>query len=245
MRSSFKAQFCKRLLVYCVGLFIMALGVAFSVKSDLGVSPVNAIPYVLSEILEVDMGRCIIAVFSGYILLQLILLGRRFAPWRLLQIICSVLFGYFTDFSDWLLGLCLPDFTMLGLPAAALYGLQLLCLVVSMALVGLGIFLYLAPGLMPLPGEGLMQVIAEKWNRPLHHVKIGFDCTVLAAALLLSLFYFHGLHGVREGSVIAAVGVGKFLGLFSARFRTRLARALEREAAGSDEPEGRVVEEAV
>ena len=40
----------KRLLLYAVGLFIMAVGVSFSVLSGLGVSPIDTIPYVTSEI---------------------------------------------------------------------------------------------------------------------------------------------------------------------------------------------------
>ena len=40
----------KRILAYCLGLFIMALGVSLSVLSDLGVSPMSSIPYVLSQI---------------------------------------------------------------------------------------------------------------------------------------------------------------------------------------------------
>ena len=52
-----------RILLYCVGLMFLAFGVAFSVNSNLGVSPVNSLPYVISLILKVDLGRCIIGVF--------------------------------------------------------------------------------------------------------------------------------------------------------------------------------------
>lgn len=49
----------KRIIIYCIGLFIMAIGVTFSVKSNLGVSPVNAIPYVVSLISGLDQGLCV------------------------------------------------------------------------------------------------------------------------------------------------------------------------------------------
>ena len=49
-----------RILLYCVGLMFLAFGVAFSVNSNLGVSPVNSLPYVISLILKVDLGRCIV-----------------------------------------------------------------------------------------------------------------------------------------------------------------------------------------
>ena len=48
-----------RILLYCVGLMFLAFGVAFSVNSNLGVSPVNSLPYVISLILKVDLGRCV------------------------------------------------------------------------------------------------------------------------------------------------------------------------------------------
>ena len=75
----------KRVLVYCAGLFVMALGVSFSGKADLGMSPVNSIPYVLSEIFtSLSMGTWIIIIFSLYILIQFIILGRDLQPARVL-----------------------------------------------------------------------------------------------------------------------------------------------------------------
>ena len=42
-------KFVKRIVIYLAGLFFVALGVAFSVNSNLGVSPVNSLPYVVSR----------------------------------------------------------------------------------------------------------------------------------------------------------------------------------------------------
>lgn len=214
--------FLKRLLVWCVGLFTMAVGVSLSVLSDLGVSPMNSVPYVLSEIItSVSMGTFTTALFCSYILLQAALLGRKFRPVILLQIFSSFVCGWFVDLSNWLVGMVLTE--------PKLYVMRLVVLVISMACVGLGIFLYVSPKLPPLPGEGAMQVISEKFHIPLHWAKIGFDVTVTSAALILSLIFFHGLHGVREGTILASIGVGKFLGLFIKLFQTRLNRFIEIE----------------
>ena len=83
-----------------------------------------------------------------------------------------------------------------------------------MVLIALGILLYLAPDLISLPGEGIMQVIADKLHKPLPVVKMYFDCTVAAIALCISLVYFRQFHGIREGTIIAAFGVGKILSLY-------------------------------
>ena len=47
----------KRVILYAVGLLFMAFGVAFSVNSNLGVSPVNSLPYVISKIIHMDLGN--------------------------------------------------------------------------------------------------------------------------------------------------------------------------------------------
>ena len=205
----------KRVLVYCAGLFVMALGVSFSGKADLGMSPVNSIPYVLSEIFtSLSMGTWIIIIFSLYILIQFIILGRDLQPARILQLICTTLFGYFTDFTNFLTEMFLPDPAALPFPSALIYGVRLVYLLISMILIALGILLYLEPRLISLPGEGIMQVIAEKLHLPLHTVKMCFDITVSLIALAISLAYFRQFHGIREGTVIAAFGVGKILGLY-------------------------------
>ena len=48
----------KKALIYVTGLLFMAFGVAFSVNSSLGVSPVNSLPYVISRITGLDLGNC-------------------------------------------------------------------------------------------------------------------------------------------------------------------------------------------
>lgn len=225
MQFQQKPVHLKRLAVYCLGLFVMALGVSFSVKSDLGVSPVNSIPKVLSEIFKsLSMGTWTTIIFCSFILIQLLLLGREFHPSRLLQILCSVLFGRFVDLSNWICGLFLP------VPHS--YVVRLCYLVISMALVGLGILLYLEPKLLPLPGEGVMLAVSKKFRFPLYKCKIGFDASVVVIAALTSLCYFHGFHGVREGTVLAAIGVGKFLGLFTTLLKPQLGLFL---GMGTDE----------
>ena len=89
-------------------------------------SPVNSIPYVLSEIFtQLSMGTWIIIVFSLYIVIQFVLLGKNLQPWRILQLICTTLFGYFTDFTNFLAGLFLPNPAEMQLSPVLAYGIQL------------------------------------------------------------------------------------------------------------------------
>lgn len=46
-----------RIPMYFVGLFLMTIGIAISVKSNLGVSPVSSIPYTMTCVWGIEMGK--------------------------------------------------------------------------------------------------------------------------------------------------------------------------------------------
>lgn len=203
MKKSTLPQLLIRVAVYCLGLFFLALGVAFSVNSNLGVSPVNSLPYVISRILELPMGSCVTAVFCSYILLQVLILRREFNPVNLLQILFSTVFGYFVDFAKALVG----DF------AIPTYFGQLTMLAVSIVFIALGIVFYLDAQLVPMPMEGLTAAIAGKLHKPFPTMKTVVDCAVVLTGAVLCIVCFGKLDGIREGTVITAMVTGKLVAL--------------------------------
>lgn len=47
--------------MYFIGLFVMTIGIALSVKSNLGVSPVSSIPYTMTCVWGIEMGKASIS----------------------------------------------------------------------------------------------------------------------------------------------------------------------------------------
>ena len=203
MKQSQKGKLALRVLIYCVGLMLIAFGVAISVNSNLGVSPVNSLPYVVSQIIGVRMGICVTVIFCFYILLQAILLGKEFQIVNVLQILFSTLFGYFVDFAKLLVG----DF---ALPT---YGGKLVMLAASIVLIALGVLLYMDVQLVPMPMEGLSSCIAKKLGKPFPTMKTIVDCIVVGTGIVLCFVFLGGLDGIREGTVITAVVTGKIIAL--------------------------------
>ncbi|MDO4328072.1 MAG: DUF6198 family protein [Lachnospiraceae bacterium] len=191
-----------RISFYALGLLLMAFGVAFSVNSNLGVSPVNSLPYVLSLILKADMGNCVITVFLAYILIQILILRREFRWINLTQILFSTLFGKFVDLAKGIVG----DF---ALPT---YFGQLALLAVSIVLVAFGVSIYMGVKLINMPMEGMAAAVASKFpGKEFHHVKIAVDCLSVGSGVVLSLIFLGSMQGIREGTVICALLVGKLL----------------------------------
>lgn len=204
MRKSNPAQYGIRVLIYCGALFLMAVGVALSVNSNLGVSPVNSLPYVISQIIHVQMGTCVTVLFCFYILLQVIILRREFQPVNLLQILFSTIFGYFVDFAKMLVG----DF---ALPT---YAGKLVMLAASIFLIALGVMLYIDVELVPMPMEGLSSCIAKKLGKPFPTMKTVVDCVVVLTGVVLSFLFLGKLDGIREGTIITAAVTGKLIAMF-------------------------------
>lgn len=189
----------KSVIIYCLGLFILALGVSFSVLSDLGVSPISSIPYVVSLITGIDLGTCTTVVLGSFIFIQILLLGKNFKLKYMLQLIASSIFGFFVSFTTYLTS---------SIHISDNYIIRLLFCFISVILIAIGVFLYLTPNLLSLPSEGVMQAMCERFHLPIHHSKTIFDCSVVFIASMLSIICLGQLDGIREGTVIAAVCVG-------------------------------------
>lgn len=206
-----------RAVIYLTGLFIMSLGITISVRSNLGVTPVSSIPYVFSQISGIRLGVCTTGIYLIFILTQFLILRKDFKPWSLLQVIGSFLFGIFITGAEWIAAL---------LPHCGNYGMQLLYLLVSMPLLGLGIMLYMSAEILPLPAEGVMGAVSQKSGKPLSTCKILFDCTMVIIAVAVSFALTGRLMGIREGTLISAVGVGKCIQLFSALWKQKVVTVL-------------------
>lgn len=193
------AHWERRIPIYLIGMLLMTIGVNLSVLSGLGVSPIDTIPYIVSLILQKSLGLCSTLVFSVYIVLQILILRRKFQWKNLLQIVISILFGWFVNVSGTVINL---------LPADPIYPVKFLYMVCSMIFLGTGIFLYVATDIMSMPADGVALALAEVTRKPMSTCKICFDWSVVVLTIVLSLTQLHNISGVREGTFIAAFGVG-------------------------------------
>lgn len=213
-----------RFLVYVMGFLIMTLGIAISVKSDLGVSPVSSIPYTITCVWGLEMGKATILFHAGLVLLQIIILRRAFQLKNLLQLPVGILFGYLTTFSNYLMSF-LPDPNNIYI--------QLLMMVVSAVLIAIGIFFYVPMDLVPLAGEGAMLAISRVTKKPFSTIKLIFDTSMVVISLITCLILIHSLGSVGLGTVIAALLVGTSLKVVTRIFGPARDRAFHINPVGS------------
>ena len=190
----------KRICSFTFGLFIMSLGVAFSIISTLGTTPISSISYSLALITNINIGITTFIFNASLIFIQMIILRSRFKKKRLLQFINCVLFGYFTD-----LALYLVSFV----PFENTIPFYILFMLMSIFLTALGIFIYMPADIAPLPGEGCVESIAIVTNWRFSTIKIAFDATMVIISLVMcGLWYTNVFGAVNVGTIISAFMVG-------------------------------------
>lgn len=185
------------------GLFLSALGVSFSIKAELGASPLGCCPAVFAPALGVSVGTCVWMLCFIAIAVQIAVLRRRYSPVQLLQIPMALFYGYMTDLTTLMIS---------PLPDEGLFWAVLYC-ALGIVLLGGGIFVTMAPDLLCLSPDAALRAISSVSGWPYSRLKIIMDCFLVASATVGSLLIYGRLYQVGVGTFAGAVLIGAFIGL--------------------------------
>ena len=198
-------EIVKRYLFLILGLFVMAVGVALSTRSNLGTSPISCVPYVLSLGLSMTIGQFTFLMNLVFIIFQILLLRKQFKMIQLLQVLVAFLFSYFTDFT---MGL----FSWINVSN---YPAQVGLLILSCLILALGVSMEVTADVVMMAGEGVVSAITKVTKKEFGKLKVAFDVTLVICGFLFSFILFHRLNGIREGTVLAALLVGTLVRLMN------------------------------
>ena len=198
----------RRYTMFLVGVLISAVGIAFITRAGLGTSPISSIPFVLSLITPewLTMGLFTF-VFNMLFLAGEAVLRRGFTLGQALQIPATVLFSLCIDRAMSIV----PTRYGGPWPDSAVY------LIVGCLVMAFGISLEVMADVIMLPGEAFVRALSRKLGREFGNVKVCFDSSLAAAAIVIALLAFHRLNGVREGTLFSALTVGQIVKLYTRR----------------------------
>ena len=186
-----------RYILLILGVSIMSLGIALSLKSTLGTPPISCIPAVLCLAFPWTVGEFTIVFNALLVVFQMVLL-RKITLSQLAQMLVCVLFGYMIDFN-----LLLIDFIH-----PTNYISQWILIILGCLVMAFGLMIEVKSDLTMLPGDGAVVAIAEVLHTDFGKVKPFFDITIVAIGVILALTLLGHLEGVREGTIFAAIVVG-------------------------------------
>ena len=203
-----------QILVYVVGMFILAIGLTLNTKANLGVSPIISVPYSISQITGLNFGDLTFVVYAIFVVVQIIINIRLKNHKRIvsdiLQLPLSLIFTRLLNiFSTYI-------------PTAQNLGIRFIVLTLAIICTGVGAAMSLSMQLVPNPGDGIVQSLAEGFNKSVGLTKNLFDCFNLCITLCISIFIAHQIVGVGIGTLIAVLGVGRVIALFHHIFEYKI-----------------------
>lgn len=202
-----KSDTLRRYIVFFLGLLFNSFGVAFITKATLGTSPIAAIPYSLSLIIQVlSLGTWVVLFNLLLIVVQVAIQRKDTNKFQVfLEVIIAFLFGYGVDLAMFFLQKISPE----------AYGFKLLILLIGCLILGFGAYLEVIADVVMLPGDAFVRAIARAVRKEYGTVRMISDISMSAIAAILCLIFLHQLSGVREGTIISALLVGNLVKLYS------------------------------
>lgn len=220
-------------LFYAAGLLILALGLTLNTKTGLGVSPIISVAYSVSEIFDHNFGNMTLVLYSTFVIIEMILhmlrnfryrkeaggvlehVGKKDLKWILLmdflQIPLSILFTRFLN----LFQVLIPDLYTERNRTAGEMAVQILFLLLAVVLTGIGAAMSLNMRVVPNPGDGIVQAIADTAQKSVGFTKNCFDLTNILITTVLSFSFAGHLVGVGVGTILAMIGVGRTIAVFN------------------------------
>lgn len=196
-------RFILRLLIFCAGLVVLSLGIDLNTKTQLGISPINSVPFNVHKLTGLPLWVCVYVLYLLFILMQWLLLKKDFHPVQFLQIatsfVCSILIQFFDD--------RLP---LLTTPVS-----QYLVLVLAVVLTAIGSALTAGMHLTPNPGEGAAVAIGAALKKDFALGKNVLDLGCVVASVAITLIFAGKIMNIGVGTLVSMLFTGRVVKLFS------------------------------
>lgn len=222
-----------RALFYVIGLLILAMGLTLNTKAGLGVSAIISVSESISLIFNLNFGNVTLVLYAVFVVIELIL--HLISGWKkkknspealvhanrasrkyiflvdILQFPLSIAFTRFLN----IFSAILPDFPEGDGNTLPVIIMRVIVLIIAIMLTGIGAAATLNMRLIPNPGDGIVQAIADTIHKNVAFTKNCFDVVNITISVVISLVFAGRLRGVGIGTVLAVVGVGRAMAVFN------------------------------
>lgn len=179
---------------YVIGILILTLGIAFTIQSDLGASPYDALLVGLSRQIGLTVGSWEIII--SFLLIFCNALLKRLRP-EFLGLLTAFITGIGIDVWLFLLQIVQPELLVN----------KVICFIIGIIISGIGTAVYLLSYFAPMPLDRLMLVICD-----LTKMNLLYSKTLVYVIFLILAFIFKGPIGI--GTLLTVCLGGPILNYF-------------------------------
>lgn len=196
-----KQAMIKRIVIYIIGIFILALGLVLNSKAGLGVSPIISVAYAASLITGISFGMCTTIEYIILVVIEMIIL-RKVNLMIILQIPFSYAFGVLMDVYD--------RFIVINNPSLVT---GLAVLILAIIATAIGAYLMVSMELITNPGDGYVNAFSQRFHKPFGKTKLCVDASMIIITIIIGLVFKHQIIAIGLGTVIAFVLTGNFISI--------------------------------
>ena len=203
---SLPSQFFLRLSTLIVALLIMAFGITLVLKANLGQSTFTAFAFTLSHVFNIRIGTMLIYLNSLFLLMEILILKKKFPLFQALQMPVNILFGELINLFTYEV----PAFDFISAQA---YPLRLLFMVAGAFILAIAVAFINHIDLIILPFEAIILLISRVYKLNYRRFRTLLDLSLISTSLALTFGLSLGIMPVREGTAILAFTLGSMIAL--------------------------------
>ena len=201
-REEHKLPLFRGELALAVAVIINSFGVVLMLYSGAGISAISSVPYAFSEVLTFFSLGTWTYIFQAGLILSLMVMRRRFVVSYLFSFLVGFVFSELLDVHELWINV---------LPKSL--GWYIVYFVISYLLICLGIALSNRCGLPIVPTDLFPRELAQITGISYPKIKISFDAICLFVTAGMTFLFLGHLEGLGIGTVLAALTMGKVIGI--------------------------------
>lgn len=206
-----KKNIAWRVVIYLVGMTLLALGITLNTLSGLGASAIISMPYTISRGFSLSFANLTLIFYCAFVAAEFVIKGKKRSWLDLLQIPLSIVFTRF-----------MALFQMVIAYQSGSMPMDLLMLAIGILLTGIGAATTVDMMLIPNPGDGIVNSISMRTGKELGLCKNCFDLGSVTCSVLIGLAFGSPLLGVGLGTLLSMLGVGRVMAVWNRLVKTKL-----------------------
>ncbi len=188
-------------LFISINIVITGIGASLGIKAAVGVGAWDALSQSVSTVIGMKIGTFSMLLNISCVVVQLLMLGKKFKPISILQVFVAILLGNVVNF------MLYDVYANLVINS---YFLNLAIYVVSVLIIVVGVANIMAMNFISFPLEGACLVVSDRYNLNFGKVRQWVDIIAIIIALVVA-FVFKDNYTVGVGTVIGMVMFGPLL----------------------------------
>lgn len=193
----------RKIIIYLIGIFTLAIGSNLFLNAALGVAPSCSLALTLTFLLPGSYALYNFIVNSLILILEALIV-HKFGKAQIIQFIITFIYSYLIKLTSLFLTHIQPHSFLE----------QILLAILACIVMALGITLTVHSNLTVMPYEGFIGALAFRLKKDFGKLRVIIDVLFTLASIVISLILLHNINSVGLGTIIASFLTGSVVSLY-------------------------------